>query len=80
MAKTTAKTVKAPIKTVTVTDVIKVTTGIGDTLATQFDETGDIKVVSVSLDAYKTAISGSKAQLIYKKLTGKPTSIPFLED
>ena len=68
------------VKSTTVTDVIKVTTGIGDKLASQFDKTGDLKVVSAGLDAYKTAISGSKAQLIYKKLTGKPTSIPFLED
>ena len=75
MAKTTTV-----VKSTTVTDVIKVTTEIGDKLTSQFDKTGDLKVVAAGLDAYKTAISGSKAQLIYKKLTGKPTSIPFLED
>ena len=79
MAKTTTNTTTV-VKSTTVTDVIKVTTGIGDKLTSQFDASGDIKVLAVGLDAYKTAISGSKAQLIYKKLTGKPTSIPFLED
>lgn len=68
------------IKTTTVTDVVNVTKEIGDTLAMEYDKTGDIKVASASLDAYKTAIAGSKAQLIYKKLTGKPGVIPFLED
>ena len=75
----TKKIVKV-IKTLNVTDVINVTREIGDTLATNFNKTGDIKVAAVSLDAYKTAISGSKTQLIYKKLTGHPSKIDFLED
>ena len=74
-----AKT-KTVVKATTVTDVIKITTGIGDKLTSQFDKTNDLKVLSIGLDSYKTAISGSKAQLIYKNLTGKPTSIPCLED
>lgn len=76
----TRKPTPKVVKTTTVKDVIDVTRSIGDTLATKFDKTQDIKVASASLDAYKTAISGSKAQLIYKKLTGKPGIIPFLED
>lgn len=68
------------VKTTTVKDVINVTREIDDTLATKYEANGDLKVASASLDAYKTAISGAKAQLIYKKLTGKPGSIPFLED
>lgn len=67
------------VKTTTVKDVIEVTRGIGDTLATDFETNKDIKVASAALDAYKTAISGAKAQLIYKKLTGSPSTIPFLE-
>jgi hypothetical protein len=74
------KPIKKVVKTTTVTDVINVTREIGDNLATKFENTGDIKVASASLDAYKTAISGSKTQLIYKKLTGKPGTIPFLEE
>lgn len=71
---------KTKIKTKTITDVIKVTKDIGDTLANAFDDTNDIKVATASLDAYRTAILGSRTQLIYKKLTGKPGTIPFLED
>lgn len=73
------KKIKKPIKTVTVSDVIEVTRGIGDVLATDFDNNKDLKVASASLDAYKTAIAGAKAQLIYKKLTGSPGKIDFLE-
>jgi len=67
-------------KTLNIKDVINVTREIGDTLSTTFNKTGDIKVATASLDAYKTAISGSKVQLIYKKLTGHPSVIAFLED
>jgi len=67
------------IKTTTITDVIKVTQNIGDTLATHYEESKDLKVASLSLSAYKTAINGAKAQVIYKKLTGKPGTIPFFE-
>lgn len=71
---------KKTIKSITVSDVITITREMGDTLATKYEQTGDLKVASASLDAYKTAISGSKAQLIYKKMTGRPGVIPFLED
>lgn len=89
MAKTTpivrkkkipAKTAVIPVKTEKIKDVIDISRTIGDTLATVFAETGDIRVALVSLDGYKTAIAGAKAQLIYKKLTGVPGKIPFLEE
>lgn len=67
------------ITTINVTDVINVTRDIGDRLSTSYEATGDVKVASAALDAYKTAIAGSKAQLIYKKMTGKPAMIAFLE-
>lgn len=67
------------IKTTTVKDVIAVTQSIGDNLASKFESSGDLKVCNLSLSAYKTAISAAKAQVIYKKLTGKPTKVPFLE-
>jgi hypothetical protein len=53
---------------------------MGDSLATKYEQNGDLKVAAASLDAYKTAISGSKAQLVYKKMTGRHGIIPFLED
>jgi len=67
------------IKTINVTDVINVTRDMGDSLATKYEQSKDLKVAALSLDAYKTAISGAKAQLIYKKLTGDPESIAFLQ-
>jgi hypothetical protein len=36
-------------------------------------------VAQGALSAYKTAIGAAKAQLIYKKLTGTPTSIEFFQ-
>jgi len=68
------------IKTMNVGDVIKVTQEIGDTLSNQYYALKDLKVAQGALSAYKTAISAAKTQLIYKKLTGKPGEIKFLED
>lgn len=76
----TRKPTPKVVKTTTVSDVIAITREMGDSLATKYEQNGDLKVAAASLDAYKTAISGSKAQLIYKKMTGKPGTIPFLED
>ena len=67
------------IKTVNVTDVIKVTQEIGDVLSTQYYTSKDLKVAQGALSAYKTAISAAKAQIIYKKLTGTPSSIEFFQ-
>lgn len=67
------------IKTINVTDVISVSQEIGDTLANQYQKTKDLKVAQISLSAYKTAISGAKAQVVYKKLTGSPEQIKFFE-
>jgi len=67
------------VKTTTVTDVINVTRDMGDKLLTQYHKGNDLKVGHLALDAYKTAISGAKTQLIYKKLTGTPTEIDFLK-
>jgi hypothetical protein len=70
---------KRTIKTNNVTEVISVTQEMGDSLATQYNKTKDLKVAQISLSAYKTAISAAKAQIIYKKLTGTPEVIPFFE-
>jgi hypothetical protein len=67
------------IKTMDVTGVIDVTREMGDKLAESYHATEDLKVAQTSLSAYKTAIGGAKAQIIYKKLTGSPKSIPFFE-
>jgi hypothetical protein len=67
------------IKTLNVTDVIKVTQEIGDELSSQYSSTKDLKVAHGALSAYKTAISAAKAQVVYKKITGKPGIITFFE-
>ena len=59
--------------------IIDKTAEVGDKLLVQYEETKDLKVVQTALDAYKTAINASKAQLIYKKLTGKPNVMQFFE-
>lgn len=68
------------IETLNVTDVINVTRNIGDSLANQYEKTKDLKIAQTSLAAYKTAINGAKAQIIYKKITGSPERIDFFED
>jgi hypothetical protein len=67
------------IKTINVTDVIKVTQEIGDVLTNQYYSLKDLKVAQGALSAYSVAISAAKTQLIYKKITGTPVEIDFLK-
>jgi hypothetical protein len=67
------------IKTINVTDVIKVTQEIGDVLTNQYYSSKDLKVAQGALSAYSVAISAAKTQLIYKKITGTPVEIDFLK-
>jgi hypothetical protein len=68
------------IKTRNVKDVINVTRDMGDQLNNMYQKNKDLKVASLALVGYKTAISAAKAQVIYKKLTGSPESIEFFEN
>ena len=68
------------VKTQTVTDVINVTRDMGDQLNNMFQKNKDLKVAALALSGYKTAINAAKAQVIYKKLTGNPETIEFLEN
>lgn len=70
---------KKQVKTKTISDVIDVTRDLGDTFTNAYNNNHDLKVAQTALNAYKTAISAAKTQLIYKKLTGTPGSIEFLE-
>lgn len=63
-----------------VTEVINDCNSMGDIMRDLYHETKDLKVSQGAINAYKTAISASKAQLIYKKLSGLPKSIAFLEN
>jgi hypothetical protein len=67
-------------KTIKVTDVRKNLQSIGDKAKEIYDKTDDIKIAQTAISAYGTAISAAKAQLIYKKMTGKPGQIDFFED
>lgn len=75
---TKSKTKKTFV-TESITDVRKAVQGIGDTLNEAFYHTGDLKVAQGAISAYSAAINASRTQLIYKKLTGKPSEIQFLE-
>lgn len=69
----------AKTKTVDVNDVRETCQQIGDKLKDNFDKTEDLKVAQGSISAYRTALAASKAQLVYKKLTGMPMEIDFLK-
>lgn len=51
------------------------TKNMGDKLDAQFTKTKDLKVAQIGLQAYKTSISANKAMIMYKKLTGEPSSL-----
>jgi hypothetical protein len=68
------------IKTQGVTDVINVTRDMGDQFNNLYQKNKDLKVAALAYQGYKTAIQAAKAQVIYKKLTGNPASIEFLEN
>jgi hypothetical protein len=51
---------------------------MGDKLKNTFDDTNDIKVAAQAIAAYNTAIKCGTVQVIYKKLTGTPSDISFL--
>jgi hypothetical protein len=71
---------KVKIKTEGVTDVINVTRDMGDQFNNLYQKNKDLKVAALAYQGYKAAIQAAKAQVIYKKLTGNPASIEFLEN
>jgi hypothetical protein len=67
-------------KTSTVNEVRVQMLSLGDKMNALHEETNDLKSAELALKFYNGAISASKQQIIYKKLTGKPGIIPFMED
>ena len=65
-------------KTTNIKDIVNVTAEIGDDHVSKYKKNGNSKDAIIALDAYKVCISATKTQLIYKKLTGHPTKIAFL--
>ena len=53
---------------------------MGYTLNEMFKGTNDIKVAQTAIAAFSTAIKLKQTQVIYKKMTGTPMKIDFLED
>ena len=68
------------IKSVTVSDVRVQLLNIADATAMLYDSTDDLKAAELALKSYNGAVNAAKVQLMYKKLTGAPSMIDFLED
>ena len=75
---TKIKKVQTIVQTEDADDVRKALQNMGDSTATLYNETKDIKVCQTAIKAYNSAINAAKTQLIHKKLTGLPVNIPFL--
>lgn len=70
---------KKTIQTTNIQSVGEAAQDIGDSLSTQYYETGDIKTAQAAISAYNVALSAAKIQLVYGKITGELDRIPFLE-
>lgn len=68
------------IKSVNVSDVRVQLLNIADSTAMLYDKTDDLKAAELALKSYNGAVNAAKVQLMYKKLTGAPSMIDFLED
>jgi hypothetical protein len=66
------------VQTTNVNDVRKALQNMGDSNATLYNETQDLKVCQTAIKAYNSAINAAKTQIIYKKITGTPGEISFL--
>lgn len=68
------------IKSVTISDVRMQLLNIADSTAMLYDSTDDLKAAELALKSYNGAVNAAKVQIMYKKLTGAPSMIDFLED
>jgi hypothetical protein len=66
------------VQTIKIDDVRKALQDMGDSNASLYNETGDLKVCQTAIKAYNSAINAAKTQIIYKKITGTPGNISFL--
>lgn len=53
---------------------------IADSTAAVYEATNDLKAAELALKSYNGAVNAAKVQLMYKKLTGAPSMIDFLEE
>lgn len=66
--------------TKTIKQLIANSVEIGDNFQKKAVEKMDIGCAKVANQAYTNAVRALSAQVIYKKLTGSPGTIEFLED
>ena len=55
-------------------------TAIGDKAANKYEKTEDLNAGNLAIRAFGGAINAARVQIQYKKLTGTPEKIGFLED
>ena len=67
-------------KTDNISEVRNQLLNIADKTAMIFENTDDLKAAELAMKSYNGAVNAAKVQLIYKKLTGMPSIINFLED
>ena len=53
---------------------------IGDKSSEKYEQLGDLSEANIAIRAYAQVINAARAQIQYKKLTGTPDKIDFLED
>jgi len=68
------------IKTETISEVRLQLLTIADSTAAVYESTNDLKAAELALKSYNGAVNAAKVQIMYKKLTGAPSMIDFLED
>ncbi len=68
------------VKTETISEVRTQLLTIADSTANVYEETNDLKAAELALKSYNGAVNAAKVQLMYKKLTGAPSTIDFLEE
>lgn len=53
---------------------------IGEKSCSKYEQLGDLSEANIAIRAYAQVINAARAQIQYKKLTGTPEKIAFLED
>lgn len=67
-------------KTNNISEVREQLLKIADSTIEIYEKTDDLKAAELALKSYNGAVNAAKVQLMYKKLTGAPSMIDFLED
>ncbi len=70
---------KGTTTTEAVSQQIKIQNKAGDMLFDKWQENDDLKTIQTALVAYRNATYAAKTQVIYKKETGSPMKIDYLE-